>query len=346
MRLLADFRRLLWGVLTLSGVALAASCESASSEPEQGSETHFLRRCDAASCGEGFVCLCGACTRACDESAACTKLAPEAACIDTGPRIATGLCSASDAGSFCDVPCLNDAECASLGELAACEQGFCRVSETDMEPPSPPQCELEDIAPERIVILGDAVLELSGFANELQGVAREAGWLGADEQYRAYASSVTSFLAEVPLGIQTQYAESRNEGPASVVILNGGATDMLQNPCSGSLTPDCPEIRAAALGAERLFSQMAEDGVEHVVYLSYPVLRDRPELNARLDLMRPQIENACGNSAVACHFIDLRPHFEGHDEYLGPDGIVFSQTGARATAITLWGAFDARCIPR
>jgi hypothetical protein len=90
---------------------------------------------------------------------------------------------------------------------------------------------------------------------------------------------------------------------------------------------------------------MATDGVQTVVYFFYANMVDNPALTARIDLLRPRVQAVCEGAPMTCHFVDLRPVFEGHyADYVGPDGIVFSAEGAKAVAQVLWNEMRARCI--
>ncbi len=314
-----------------------------------GSETHFLRLCDA-DCPGGLECVCGACTAPCDQAADCAGWGDAADCVPSAVRVLTQRCPATTAPAFCDRSCLFDGDCAVLGEEHRCESGYCRRPDGETAPPlsGGEDCAPAPLGVDELVVLGDSLLTLSVFASELEAVAVEAGGveLGADEHLRDYSSELTSMLAEGPLGLQNQYAASVAEGPARVVILDGGATDMLQDTCPSGPTPDCPAVEAAVLGAERLLAEMATDGVEHVVYFFYADATANEALREGIDVLRPLIENACGRSPVPCHWLDLRPVFEGHyAEYVvGVDGIVFSDAGARATAEAIWGLVEERCI--
>jgi hypothetical protein len=160
---------------------------------------------------------------------------------------------------------------------------------------------------------------------------------------RDYASHLYSVLAGGTLGIETQWTTARADGPVRVVVLDGGATDVLNAPCGSTPTPDCPAVQAAALGAEALLAELAADGVEHVVYAFYNDF-DNAAVKAGVDVLRPFVENACGRAALPCEFLDLRPSFAGHAEYLGPDGIVWSDAGAAASAGAVTSVMLARCV--
>ena len=55
------------GVLVVGALA---ACNSAHRGDNGTSETHFLRSCTE-SCADGYSCLCGVCTLACDDDAVC-----------------------------------------------------------------------------------------------------------------------------------------------------------------------------------------------------------------------------------------------------------------------------------
>lgn len=326
-------------------VFVTVCCASGETEPEEGSETHFLMRC-AGDCGPNFVCLCGICTQGCAQAGSCAELGSQASCVPLAPRVAEQRCASATEASYCDAGCLVDADCSTIGEGAHCDRGFCRLAPALPPTVAPLPCQSSELSPAELVVLGDSLFELSGFEQELTALARTNGALTIDERYRDYSSSAMSFLADGPFSVGTQYTTSQGEGAARVVVMNGGATDMLQNPCLGALTSDCPEVRAAARGAELLFQRLASDGVEHVIYLWYPTPRANPMLQAGLETLRSLVQNACGKSLIPCHWLELGPIFAGHDDYLGPDGIVFSTAGARASADALWRLMEARCVPR
>jgi hypothetical protein len=165
------------------------------------------------------------------------------------------------------------------------------------------------------------------------------------ESYRDRSSSLNSLLGQSSFTISSQYAAAALEGPARIVVMNGGLADMLQETCSDPPTADCPLVVNTAAGARSLLSSMADDGVEAIVYAFYPDAIGNPGLLARIDVLRPLIETACRASRAPCHFLDLRQVFAGHyDDYVGPDGLVFSASGAEATAQSIWSLMKARCV--
>ena len=82
----------------------------------------------------------------------------------------------------------------------------------------------------------------------------------------------------------------------------------------------------------------------HALYSFYGDPIDNPGMKDGFDLMRPLLENACGRSPLPCHFLDLRPIFDGHPEYVDVDGFVFTPDGATAAARATFELMQARCV--
>jgi hypothetical protein len=318
-------------LLVLLAALLTPACKDDSSRPQTGSETHFLTRCDQ-SCGDGLECVCGVCTKACTETASCEEYAAAAECGPVPDR--ETLCPYSAVAMMCDVTCGNDADCASLGPDHHCEEGSCRAPAICLEP---------ETQPNELAVMGDSLVELSGMVGALEEQARLDGWLGPGETLRNYSSSLNSFLAN-----NNQFANLNQlntalaEGPVRVLILNGGATDMLQPGCDPP-SQSCAAVADAVAGAEALFERMAEGGVESVVYWFYPDFLEDAGLRARIDVLRPLIQEACANSPVRCHFVDLRSSFPDRADYFAADGIVLSPEGAAVAAERVWTEIARSC---
>lgn len=79
------------------GLALSAcAADPASPVPAASGESHFLRACaDEAECGGALACLCGVCSAACDDDAACAGLGARAVCS------AAGACGEAPGGRVC-----------------------------------------------------------------------------------------------------------------------------------------------------------------------------------------------------------------------------------------------------
>jgi hypothetical protein len=338
-------RALVLSVVTL----LFFACGQSQNKIDFGSETHFLTDC-ADGCGSGSECVCGVCTRSCSADPDCTRLATGAVCATLAPRVSEGRCSAGGVPAACDLTCLADADCAALGAAFTCQDGYCR----DASPPDPEpkMCALSPLAGSDVAVIGDSLIEFTSFTADLESALVSAGALADGDHVRDYASHLYSVLAGGTLGISNQWATAKSDGPVRIVVMDGGATDVLNGPCGATPPPDCPAIQAAVSGAEELLAEFAAAGVEHVVYAFYNEFDtsktgtgvDNAVVNAGIDVMRPFIENACGRAALPCEFLDLRPTFAGHAEYFGADGIVWSDAGASASASAVSSVMIDRCV--
>jgi len=316
-------------------------------KPTVGSETHFLTLCDDDSCPDGSACVCGVCTKTCSVDTECSGLGANATCATLGPRQAEGRCPADEASpAMCDVGCLETADCKSLGSAFRCEQGYCRPRDQAPDP-EPLSCAMSAITRANVVVLGDSLIELSDFATDLQTAGTTAGVFTTSGALRSYASALYSILADGPFSINRQYDNARNEGTARVVVMDGGATDVLNLPCGNEPTASCMSMQSEAAGAEVLLDALATDGVEHVVYFFYgdpPASADLVAIKPSLDVLRPLVENACGKAGLACHFLDLRPIFAPHPEYFAQDGVNLTAAGASAIADAVVSVMVDRCV--
>ena len=328
-------------LLCALGLLLIFSCSTKAS-PQVGSETHFLRYCGEG-CEAGTECLCGVCTKVCAATADCANLGGVASCAPLGPRVAEQRCGAAEAGSVCDAPCLGDADCSKLSPERICADGYCREPGPAFKP-EPAACMPPKLGTADLLILGDVLIELTSFAADFEQAAVSAGNLSAGEHYRNLAAGGSSLLATGALSIDNEYTSARASGAARVILMDGGATDVLTGQCAGMLTPDCPAAHAAVSGAEQLFARFARDGVEHVVYFFYGDPVGNPTLKDGLDLMRPLLRNACGRSPVPCHWLDLRPTFTGHPEYVAAEGLVFTDAGAAVAAAATYAFMQKQCV--
>jgi lysophospholipase L1-like esterase len=188
---------------------------------------------------------------------------------------------------------------------------------------------------------------LSGdITNALEAHARSAGALAANESYRDNAVSGTRLSGGFSPNIPTQYANGRQAGPVKVVIMDGGGNDMLQGACSNPPNSSCPDIQNAVTAADMLMDRMASEGVEHLIYAFYPEPVGNSTLKARLDLLRPLMQQVTATSPIRTSlFLDLRPVFEGrYGQYVLSDGIHPSAAGSQATADAIWTQMRQNCI--
>jgi len=102
-------------------------------------------------------------------------------------------------------------------------------------------------------------------------------------------------------------------------------------------------VNAAAAFAD-LLARLQSDGVSDVVYVFYPDPQDVAVLE-RMNALRPLVQEICVSSELPCHFVDLRPVFEGrYAEYIHIDGLNPTAAGSEATAGAIWSVMQEHCV--
>jgi hypothetical protein len=211
-----------------------------------------------------------------------------------------------------------------------------------------------------VLLIGDSYVNLNAkaFGKELNRLARADGSLGVSDEYADRSVSGTQmvggfFHPNIPM----QYAaENNGDGHVKTVVMDGGGNDLLigDRPCLTMQSP--PEsqhcvatIEGVAAGATALFTQMASDGVEHVVFFSYPHLPGggnggpKEIENATLDYFIPAMKEVCDTAPLDCVFIDTRGLF-GDAVTDFQDGIhpIIDNTNKISAAV--WAAMTTKCI--
>ncbi len=104
-----------WGALAALAV-LAVACEDSGGGQlpvKTDSESHWLMACTEAADCAGLACVCGVCTRACGDAAACASVGPGAVCA-TDDACGEAVCTAA---------CQRDADCGAAHLV--CADGAC-----------------------------------------------------------------------------------------------------------------------------------------------------------------------------------------------------------------------------
>lgn len=318
---------------------LAVACEALDAGDKTAGETHFLKACSAGdTCGDGLECVCERCTLPCDDQAACSAY-PGAECIAV-----SSSCESEAPVVSCGLECDDDRDCSAISTDLECDEGFCRAAAdpttTDLSE-SPLACELGTVDAGEVLIIGD-----NFFAGEnhvvphLETRARATGVLAASEEFRDFSAFTGNALAYMGGGIPEQYAEGNANGDVRFVIMNGGGVDAVFGTCEEA-DGECPVLVSAANAAQQLLAQMAEDGVEDVLYVFYPE-PGKAGQKERIDALRPLIQAVCEEAPLNCFMLDTRPTFEGrYEEYVTPDGL--TPEGADATAQAVW-ALTGVCL--
>jgi hypothetical protein len=132
MRKNYSLKRVALGLGLLAALASLGGCGATTAEVTNGSETHFLARCEG-SCSGGLACLDGVCTRSCTSDNECASLAAGAVC-------GNGV----NGDAMCQVQCDSDTQCRAHDADWTCSSTICSGPFADGSvgplPPSSEQC--------------------------------------------------------------------------------------------------------------------------------------------------------------------------------------------------------------
>jgi lysophospholipase L1-like esterase len=221
-----------------------------------------------------------------------------------------------------------------------------------------PEGELCELKSYQVGVMGDSYIDLSGDVTKfLQENARKAGALGATETYidksrSGAAMQKGNLLAPaIPTQLPTLLSDSKRLGPEGVklVVMTGGGNDVLidASQCKTISTPteECKTVVSKSLAViEKLFADMSNAGIEHVIYFWYPDLGPS-QGRAINDYSVPLAKEQCETSTdVTCHFVDTREPFRGHPEYISLDGIHPTAAGSRVISDLVWDVMVDNCL--
>jgi len=210
-----------------------------------------------------------------------------------------------------------------------------------------------------VVMIGDSYLALSGeITSDLEATATTAGALAPNDDYRTYYADGANMYpyTTFPPPIPTQFQTAVSGNPdIKYVIMDGGGNDILveNNQCitvspdAGPMSQECQTAVTNALTtAATLLATMQKAGVEKVIYFFYPDLptTSYPSVNVMMDYAYPLVQKVCDDAPLPCYFIDTRPAFAGHPEYIGPDNIHPTSAGSAVIANLIWGVMKQECI--
>ena len=197
-------------------------------------------------------------------------------------------------------------------------------------------CAHAQVNANEVLWIGDSwILIPGGQTTRVRDLARAAGAIGPNDSYVIGAAPATT-MPTIAGQYDTQEAGATK---VKVLIMDGGTWETIQASNAGT------SISAAASGAGSAFSQhlakVASDGtVEHVVYFIPPELSTIPGVAE----LRPLVKQACEQSTVLCHFLDLNPLWTGHPEYTGAGAFLPTDAGAVVLADAIWALMQQNCI--
>lgn len=186
----------------------------------------------------------------------------------------------------------------------------------------------------QVAVIGESFIAAThGITQQIEKQAKANGSLGANERYIDNSVSGTTLANDQ---IPSQYRKAAENGMIKYVLMDGGGNDcLLRGDGDGALA-----------AAESLFETMAEDKVEKVLYFFYPdpIGSQFASLKTCLDALRPKMKELCdGLTSPKCYWLDLRPTWNGHNDYT-QDGIHPTSAGSIATGDAVWEAMKTSCV--
>lgn len=135
-----------------------------------------------------------------------------------------------------------------------------------------------------------------------------------------------------------------------VVLMNGGGNDILQDNYLNCrfFNRTCREVIDETLAKnEDLFMQMAEDGIQDVIFLSYYYTTGiAGGLDRAVDYAAIKLEEICEFSPyINCHMVDPRDEFRSGSNLIIWDGIHPTVKGSHLLAELIWETMLTNEIP-
>jgi hypothetical protein len=193
-----------------------------------------------------------------------------------------------------------------------------------------PPCAHATVAADEVLWIGDSWMNVPGEqVTIVRDRARDSGAIGPTDEY-----PVTATAGAVMSAIANQYTvQEATATKVKVLIMDGGTVDTIAAQGSDA------SVTAVGTMFQQFLAKVAADGsVQQIVYVLMPEL---PAIYG-VATLRPVMRQACADSAVPCHFLDLQQYWAGHPEYT--NGILPTDAGARLIGNQLWSIMQANCI--
>jgi len=204
---------------------------------------------------------------------------------------------------------------------------------------SGPQCEELHALPDSVAIatLGDSLFNRVVWpcTGVPAGLSLKLG-----EEVADYSIWGVSMTGNTPHDVYGQYNQAKQEMPGmKSIVFDGGANDILYE-CTESERPECLEdVQTLMDEIGQLIDEMVADGRHMILYVGYYEFPagEWPAINSLMDQMDP----LCADKG--CTFLDLRPVFEGHPEWIYYDGIHLNLQGAEVVANEIYNILMGQC---
>lgn len=179
-----------------------------------------------------------------------------------------------------------------------------------------------------ICTIGDSWIQMPGNqVTRLQELMQKAGVIGPGDTFDRREVSGTT--------LSTIIASYNRNTKVKILIMDGGGIDLF-----GSSHASQSKIDQVVRQFKDFLQKVKTDGnVEHIIYSLYPVIPTTPWLNAD---MGPGFTEACKNSPVDCHLVDLEPLFKG--QHIAGDRTHADNAGGVIIGEAWWKAMRENCI--
>jgi len=250
------------------------------------------------------------------------------------------------------------------------------ASVVDVTPARRPPCITKA---SQVIVVGDSYINYNEQLNpDLASRAVADGALQQGEEWRMYALAGASMASGGIIGfdIPIQFQNALLADPDMLVgVMTGGGNDILipnalflgesnglpvgaadcKNRADADQVKVCVDVMNLALDtASKLMVDAADAGVQDVIYFFYPNLPGGglggTNPNVILNFAYPHAQALCDDAVtntggrLHCHFIDMRPVFDGHADWFQADGIHPTAPAHDAMADEIWGLMHDRCI--
>jgi lysophospholipase L1-like esterase len=204
------------------------------------------------------------------------------------------------------------------------------------------QCNEVDALPDSVAIatLGDSLFNFNW--ETCRQVSGALSLMFGEEvsDHSVYAARLTG---PIILDVYNQYDYANQSMPElASVVFQGGGND-IHCECTVEERPECYEDVERLLDETgQLIDQMAADGRDTIIYVGYyPLAGSFAHDWPAIDSMMNQMDPLCADKG--CIFLDLRPVFAGHPEWILGDGRHPSPEGSHAIASEIYDVLLGQC---
>lgn len=216
---------------------------------------------------------------------------------------------------------------------------------TGCDPDGPDNCNQNLPVSDSTVMVGDSIIAMA--RPECENITTELGLI-TGEKYPDYATSGSKMTGSNYYGaiasIPSQWDEATGDLSAiDTVITDGGGNDILDD-CGYWEMPLCESVIDAVVSDySDLVARMKTDGVSNIAYVGlYEMPGTMAQYNEAINLAMDTASALCDQIDVV--FVESRPDFVGHPEYIKADDTHPTQAGSQVLSGLIYDAFAAEGV--